>query len=333
MHPVDAAEYNSGRVFLGGAIVAPPTAAASSITASAMAARVAAATAPFRPRNTGTATAASAAASSSTPLGLNTAAINGGGGGGALTTAGAPTGLVKRPLGKLFMPFKPPMRAGGAGASATGGDDAAAVAAASTPAATSWGGQGDDAAAAATPAQGAVVVRPSYPMGVGVNRPLTSSTVSSSLGGARLGAGGKGRPRHDPDAPGALVLQLPSSSSSSTTATAGEDAGASSSSSSSSSLTTAIPRSGDVAVVVDPVVCVHLRPHQRAGVSFLWECVMGLRPETLGCGAILADDMGLGKTLQVSIRLVRCEFVGRGVVMELSEGFLWGWARRGGWVC
>uniref|UniRef100_A0A182N9A2 DNA repair and recombination protein RAD54-like n=1 Tax=Anopheles dirus TaxID=7168 RepID=A0A182N9A2_9DIPT len=43
----------------------------------------------------------------------------------------------------------------------------------------------------------------------------------------------------------------------------------------------------------------HLRPHQREGVAFLYECVTGLRMlEPAGYGAILADEMGLGKTLQ-----------------------------------
>uniref|UniRef100_A0AAG5D5L1 DNA repair and recombination protein RAD54-like n=1 Tax=Anopheles atroparvus TaxID=41427 RepID=A0AAG5D5L1_ANOAO len=43
----------------------------------------------------------------------------------------------------------------------------------------------------------------------------------------------------------------------------------------------------------------HLRPHQREGVAFLYECVTGLRMvEPPGYGAILADEMGLGKTLQ-----------------------------------
>lgn len=40
-----------------------------------------------------------------------------------------------------------------------------------------------------------------------------------------------------------------------------------------------------------------LRPHQREGVQFLFECTMGLRGHTLICGGegcILADDMGLG---------------------------------------
>lgn len=45
--------------------------------------------------------------------------------------------------------------------------------------------------------------------------------------------------------------------------------------------------------VVDPYLGRHLRPHQRAGVAFMYECVMGLKSqEHLGC--ILADEMGLG---------------------------------------
>ncbi|KFB43941.1 AGAP006945-PA-like protein [Anopheles sinensis] len=43
----------------------------------------------------------------------------------------------------------------------------------------------------------------------------------------------------------------------------------------------------------------HLRPHQREGVAFLYECITGLRMvDPPGWGAILADEMGLGKTLQ-----------------------------------
>jgi len=52
-----------------------------------------------------------------------------------------------------------------------------------------------------------------------------------------------------------------------------------------------------VDVVVDPHVSQYLRPHQREGVQFLYECVMGYRGHA-GKGAILADSMGLGKTLQ-----------------------------------
>lgn len=69
----------------------------------------------------------------------------------------------------------------------------------------------------------------------------------------------------------------------------------------------------DVDVVVDPMLSKLLRPHQRDGVKFMYDCVLGLaRPEhdvedeskslilekdsdIQGC--ILADEMGLGKTL------------------------------------
>jgi DNA repair and recombination protein RAD54B len=52
-----------------------------------------------------------------------------------------------------------------------------------------------------------------------------------------------------------------------------------------------------VDVVVDPLLSLRLRPHQREGVKFLYECVMGMRSFN-GQGALLADEMGLGKTLQ-----------------------------------
>ncbi|KAF9164887.1 helicase [Mortierella sp. AD010] len=54
---------------------------------------------------------------------------------------------------------------------------------------------------------------------------------------------------------------------------------------------------GLVDVVVDPLLGRHLRPHQKEGVQFLYECVMQMR-DINGQGAILADEMGLGKTLQ-----------------------------------
>lgn len=51
--------------------------------------------------------------------------------------------------------------------------------------------------------------------------------------------------------------------------------------------------------------CRHLRPHQRVGVQFLWECTMGLR-EANRRGAILADDMGLGCELWQSVSPRQC---------------------------
>lgn len=49
---------------------------------------------------------------------------------------------------------------------------------------------------------------------------------------------------------------------------------------------------------VDKMLTGWLRPHQREGVAFMFECVTGQR-KFEGQGCILADDMGLGKTLQV----------------------------------
>nr|XP_040020634.1 DNA repair and recombination protein RAD54B [Gasterosteus aculeatus aculeatus] len=84
------------------------------------------------------------------------------------------------------------------------------------------------------------------------------------------------RPRHDPLAPGALVMPRPSANHQWLNNKSG------------------LPV---VDVVVDPFLTNQLRPHQKDGLLFLYECVMGLR--AAGCyGAILADEMGLGKTLQ-----------------------------------
>ena len=58
------------------------------------------------------------------------------------------------------------------------------------------------------------------------------------------------------------------------------------------------PRRPLVSVVVDPCVGDKLRPHQREGVQFLYDCVSGARVRDYN-GCILADDMGLGKSIQV----------------------------------
>lgn len=52
-----------------------------------------------------------------------------------------------------------------------------------------------------------------------------------------------------------------------------------------------------VHVVVDPVIGNILRPHQREGVQFMYNCVTGKNIEGYH-GCIMADEMGLGKTLQ-----------------------------------
>jgi DNA repair and recombination protein RAD54B len=77
-------------------------------------------------------------------------------------------------------------------------------------------------------------------------------------------------PRHNPDAEGAIVMPR---------------------------LESVSKGKQIVDVVVDPILSRHLREHQREGVKFLYECVMGMRLNS-GQGAILADEMGLGKTLQ-----------------------------------
>ncbi|KAK3117790.1 helicase [Teratosphaeriaceae sp. CCFEE 6253] len=77
-------------------------------------------------------------------------------------------------------------------------------------------------------------------------------------------------PRHDPNGENALVMKRPKH---------------------------APPGKQIVDVVVDPLLTAKLRDHQRAGVAFLYECVMDMKGYG-GEGAILADEMGLGKTLQ-----------------------------------
>ncbi|NXP08229.1 RA54B protein, partial [Thinocorus orbignyianus] len=84
------------------------------------------------------------------------------------------------------------------------------------------------------------------------------------------------KPRHDPNASNSLVMPRPDASHQWTFNKAG------------------LPV---VDVVVDPYVVNNLRPHQKEGIIFLYECVMGMRVSGR-FGAILADEMGLGKTLQ-----------------------------------
>ncbi|KAI9001004.1 SNF2 family N-terminal domain-containing protein [Trametes punicea] len=83
-------------------------------------------------------------------------------------------------------------------------------------------------------------------------------------------------PLHDPNAPGALVMKAPTKEHQANYNKKNFPV---------------------VPVVVDPVLARHLRPHQKEGVRFLYECVMGLRKHE-GQGCILADEMGMGKTLQ-----------------------------------
>ncbi|KAG7470061.1 hypothetical protein MATL_G00135250 [Megalops atlanticus] len=118
------------------------------------------------------------------------------------------------------------------------------------------------------------------PAAVPIRRPVSKPFCRPSLKGVaesqRAPEGPVCTPRHDPQAPGALVMPRPSENHQ-----------------------WVFNKSGlpVVDVVVDPYLTAHLRPHQREGVVFLYECIMGMRTASRQ-GAILADEMGLGKTLQ-----------------------------------
>ena len=59
-------------------------------------------------------------------------------------------------------------------------------------------------------------------------------------------------------------------------------------------------------IEVPPCIARFLRPHQREGVQFMAECVLGLR-RFKGNGAILADDMGLGNMTKHTALAIRTE--------------------------
>ncbi|XP_013783608.1 DNA repair and recombination protein RAD54-like [Limulus polyphemus] len=101
------------------------------------------------------------------------------------------------------------------------------------------------------------------------------SLIGRSLGVKRSGSR---RALHDPDEEGALILYTPPTLSV------------------HDQLKVNIEQL-PVHVVVDPLLSKVLRPHQREGVKFMWDCVTGKQiPDSYGC--IMADEMGLGKTLQ-----------------------------------
>ena len=92
------------------------------------------------------------------------------------------------------------------------------------------------------------------------NHPTTTSLAPKQFKSLATGTPIPLKPRHDPSNPSSLVLPSPPN----------------------------LNKSKYRAVVVDPAIAQHLRPHQREGVRFLYECVMGYRG---GFGAILADEM------------------------------------------
>ncbi|XP_071653993.1 DNA repair and recombination protein RAD54-like [Temnothorax longispinosus] len=106
--------------------------------------------------------------------------------------------------------------------------------------------------------------------------PIPGYQLSGRVLGLRLP--GPRRPLHDPDEPNALIVYSPPELSE------------------HDRLKVDLCKQL-VHVVVDPVLCNVLRPHQREGVKFMYECVTGKRIEG-AYGCIMADEMGLGKTLQ-----------------------------------
>ncbi|XP_026780667.3 DNA repair and recombination protein RAD54B isoform X1 [Pangasianodon hypophthalmus] len=107
-------------------------------------------------------------------------------------------------------------------------------------------------------------------------KPFARPTLKDATMRASEPEGPVCKPRHDPNSPGALVMPRPPANHQWLCNKNG------------------LPL---VDVVVDPHLTNHLRPHQREGVVFLYECLVGMRLAGR-CGAILADEMGLGKTLQ-----------------------------------
>ncbi|KAF4526990.1 hypothetical protein B566_EDAN001537 [Ephemera danica] len=106
------------------------------------------------------------------------------------------------------------------------------------------------------------------------------ANYSGGLGSRNLGVRRSGvrRALHDPDEPGALVLFTPPPIS-------------------EHDKLKLDANTQQVHVVVDPALTAVLRPHQREGVRFMYDCVTGVCIEgSYGC--IMADEMGLGKTLQ-----------------------------------
>ena len=106
--------------------------------------------------------------------------------------------------------------------------------------------------------------------------PISGYTFSGRLLGARRGS--IRRALYDPDEPNALIFYAPPALS-------------------ENEKIKVDMSKFPVHVLVDPCLSRVLRPHQRAGVKFLYDCVTGVAIENYH-GSIMADDMGLGKTLQ-----------------------------------
>lgn len=113
-----------------------------------------------------------------------------------------------------------------------------------------------------------------------LSKPYVCPIPGYQLSGRALGGGGNAarRAKYDPFAEKALVVYTPPEYT-------------------QEQLMTMDKNKILVHVVIDPVLGLKLRPHQREGVKFMYDCVTGVNiPGHHGC--IMADEMGLGKTFQ-----------------------------------
>eukprot|EP01065_Artemidia_motanka_P014839 TRINITY_DN18667_c0_g1_i1.p1 TRINITY_DN18667_c0_g1~~TRINITY_DN18667_c0_g1_i1.p1 ORF type:complete len:1131 (+),score=275.36 TRINITY_DN18667_c0_g1_i1:70-3462(+) len=118
------------------------------------------------------------------------------------------------------------------------------------------------------------------PRAIRTYRPSANYTAPAKGVERKKAEQGHPQPAHDPDAEGAVVLFR-------------------------AEYKYDTARRPLVSVVVDPILGSKLRPHQVAGVQFLWDCVTGERIAGRN-GCILADDMGLGKSIQAIALLWTC---------------------------
>lgn len=59
-----------------------------------------------------------------------------------------------------------------------------------------------------------------------------------------------------------------------------------------------------VPVVVDPILCKVLRPHQREGVKFMYDCVTGVTiPDSFG--AIMADEVNSLRKIRITFKILQ----------------------------
>lgn len=148
-----------------------------------------------------------------------------------------------------------------------------------------------------------------------------ASIARSDLAAPAVGKG-SGRPaisqtRHNPLAEDACILYWPASAGPHPQAPSqAGDASAQPAWESGAGIGTTAAGTPDVAVVLDPALSKRMRPHQRAGVRFLWKCITGQAIPGQH-GSVLADEMGLGKTL-TTIALIwtalKQSATGRGLV-------------------